>query len=359
MAAPQYTTCVQPQDYKHPNLPGGSMSTWGDFMSILSSGGLGFIKRLCRYLLHGKLVCLGGDRCAIGRMAAFNTVDDKSGFEKLDNDFGIRILLCPTSLSSFGRGEANRVANHEKAILGVQGELLKEQPGMPNPRDPGSGNQPSSKFKGVYVSFPFNNFGPPVVYPTSADEPFFIPVLHCEIEGDRIAAVCAALSVFSNPVLDAFCSIPIIGWITCWIITLALAPVIATVFAIAWAAGSNDHRDFDGAASLQEGETVVITGRWVYDAGHEGWNELHAVKSVQKIDQNVCGAQNFEALRTRWCTLTMEVPPPRKPDSPSPRPAGMTPEQDAVWEGQIRPENRWFLHPVIDGCGEPPPDPPK
>jgi hypothetical protein len=86
MSAPQYTTCVQPEDYKQPDLPGGSMSTWGDIYSIVSGGGLGLLKRICEYLLNGKLVCLGGDKCAIGRMAAFNTVDDKSGFEKLDND---------------------------------------------------------------------------------------------------------------------------------------------------------------------------------------------------------------------------------------------------------------------------------
>src|SRR5262245_66479267 len=35
--------------------------------------------------------------------------------EKLDNDFGIRIVLCPTSLSSMLRGEDNRKANHETA----------------------------------------------------------------------------------------------------------------------------------------------------------------------------------------------------------------------------------------------------
>lgn len=363
MAAPQYTTCVQPQDYKKPNLPGGSMSTWGDIYSIVSGGGLGLLKRLCEYLLHGKLVCLGGDKCAIGRMAAFNDVDDKSGFEKLDNDFGIRIVLCPTSLSSMLRGKANRVANHNTAIAGPQGELIAERPNMPVPHNPGSpeppDKQPSAKFKGVYVKFEFTNFGPPVVAPTSADEPFLVPVLHCEIEGDRIPAVCAALSIFSNPVVDAFCSIPLIGWATCWLITLLLAPLITSVFATAWVAGSNDNRDFDNAGSLAEGDTVVITGRWVYDAGHEGWNELHPVKSVQKPNEDICDVDDFGDQLERWCARTTEVPPPRKPDSTDPRPAGMSPEQEAVWEEQVKPVNRWIYHPIVDGCGEPEPEPPK
>jgi hypothetical protein len=273
------------------------MSTWGDIYSIVSGGGLGLLKRLCEYLLHGKLVCLGGDTCAIGRMAEFNSVDDKSGFEKLDNDFGIRIVLCPTSLSSMLRGKANRVANHNTAIAGPQGELIAERPNMPMPHNPGSpeppDKQPSARFKGVYVEFDFTNFGPPVVAPTSADAPFLVPVLHCEIEGDRIPTVCAALSIFSNPVVDAFCSIPLIGWAICWLITLLLAPLITSVFATAWVAGSNDNRDFDNAGSLAEGDTVVITGRWVYDAGHEGWNELHPVKSVQKQNEDICDVDDF------------------------------------------------------------------
>lgn len=356
MAAPQYTTCVQPQDYKDPALPGGGF--WSSFATVLTSGGLGLLKEICDYLLHGKLVCLGGDRCAIGRFAAFDTVDDKSGFDKLDNDFSIRILLCPTSLSAMGRGEANRLPNYNMAINDTQGELITEAANMPTPRTPGTGSQPSNKYRGTFVNFEFNNFGPPVVAPTSADEPFIVPVFHCEIEGDRIAVVCAALSIFSNPVLDFLCSIPVIGWIACWLITLILSPIILTIFTNAWIAGSNDNRDFDDAASLEEGDTVVITGRWVYDAAHQGWNELHPVKSVQKIDETTCHSHDFEDLQKRWCDEVMKVPPPRKPGEPESRPAGMTPEQETVWEGQVSPENRWIYHPVIDGC-EPDPEPPK
>jgi hypothetical protein len=80
MAAPQYTTCVQPQDYKDPNLPSGNFLV--ALGQVIIGGGLDVLLKVCDYLLHGKLVCLGGDRCAIGRLASFETVDDKSGFEK-------------------------------------------------------------------------------------------------------------------------------------------------------------------------------------------------------------------------------------------------------------------------------------
>ena len=356
MAAPQYTTCVQPEDYKEPNLPGGNFLV--AFGQVTVGGGLDVLRKVCDYLLHGKLVCLGGDVCAIGRVAEFQTVDDKSGFEQLDNDFSIRILLCPDSLSLMGRGEENRVSNYEIARQGPQGELITEQASMPVPLDPKPKEDqgPSPKYWGTYVDFDAPYFGPPVVYPTSADAPYKVPVLHCEIEGDRIAAVCAAFQVIWNPVIETLCAIPLFGWLICLVISIALLPVILTTLATAWAAGSNDNRSFEDAGSLEVGDTVVITGRWVYDAGHAGWNEIHAVKSVQKIDDAVvCAWQTFDDLHERWCDRVNEVPPEGAPGS---RPAAMTPAQETVWEGQVDSKNRWVYHPAIDGCAEPM-EPPK
>ena len=91
-------------------------------------------------------------------------------------------------------------------------------------------------------------------------------------------------------------------------------------------------------------------------ASHQGWNELHGVKSVQKIDESLCKSQDFEDLRDRWCKETMKVPPPRKSGAPDSQPAGMTPDQETVWGEQRKHENRWIYHPEIDGC-EPAPEP--
>jgi hypothetical protein len=250
------------------------------------------------------------------------------------------------------------VPNYEIAKQGPQGELITEQPNMPMPLDPKSEKDkgPSVKYWGTYADFKAANFGPPVVFPTSADPPLKVPVLHCEIEGDRIAAVCAAFSVIWNPVIEALCSVPVIGWLICLALSFALLPIVLTTLAAAWAAGSNDNRSFDDAGSLEVGDTVVITGRWVYDAGHQGWNELHAVKSVQKPnDDETSDWESFDDLHERWCDRVSEVPPDGAPGS---RPAGMTPAQEVVFDGQVDPRNRWVYHPAVDGCGEPM-EPPK
>src|SRR5215207_8198253 len=119
MAAPEYTTCVDRKDYKDPGFPGGGF--FSSLGSVIAQGGLDLLLKICDYLLHGKLVCLGGNRCVIGRVASFETVDDKSGFEKLDNDFSINLALCPSPLSGLQAGAAHRIDNHNAAVAGKQG----------------------------------------------------------------------------------------------------------------------------------------------------------------------------------------------------------------------------------------------
>jgi hypothetical protein len=359
MVAPQYTTCVQPQDYKDPNLPGGGFLV--GLGQVIIGGGLDVLLKVCAYLLHGKLVCLGGDRCAIGRLASFETVDDKSGFEKLDNDFSLNIVLCPDPLGGIQRGEAHRMDNYNLAKNSKQGWLITERPNMPSPLEAAADHQPSPRFVGTFVDFDTNSFGPPVVYPTAGDEPYKVPVFHCEIEGDRTAVVCAMANALWGPISNTVCSfnpfgIPI-GKLVCFLISLPLALAFAPLLAAAWAAGSNDNRSFAG--DLAKGDLVLIRGRWVYDAGHAGWNELHAVKHVQKLNTpSDCDWAGFDDVYKRWCDRVSETPP--HTPAGGAKPAGMTPEQTAVYDAQARPENRWILHPAVDGCtpGEPEPEPP-
>src|SRR5258708_26949881 len=56
------------------------------------------IFELCAFLHGGKLVCIQDDACTIGRIAKLIPVgSDKSGFEKIDDDFTMNILLSPHS----------------------------------------------------------------------------------------------------------------------------------------------------------------------------------------------------------------------------------------------------------------------
>ena len=121
----------------------------------------------------------------------------------------------------------------------------------------------------------------------------------------RMAYVCATANALWAPFHNTVCQIPLIGGLICFLITIALLPFLPIAIAIltaAWAAGSNDNRDFDGGGDLKADDLVVIHGRWIYDAGHQGWNELHPVKHIQKIpDDKVCQWQSFDDLRNRWC----------------------------------------------------------
>src|SRR5262245_8579019 len=56
------------------------------------------IFELCAFLSGGKLICLGDNSCAIGRIMELIPVgSDKSGFEQLDDDFTMNTLPSPHS----------------------------------------------------------------------------------------------------------------------------------------------------------------------------------------------------------------------------------------------------------------------
>jgi len=360
MAAPQYTTCVDRTAYRDPGLPPSDAGFFENLWAVLSGGGLDFLIKVCDYILHGKLVCLGGDRCAIGRVASFETVDDKSGFDKLDNDFSINLALCPNPLSGLQPGIKNRIPNHLGEVANKQGELIKEQPGMPTPSELETVSQKaiSPRFTGTFTKIhtflSLSNPIPEKIANESDSTTWHVPVFHCEIEGERAKLVCAAANALWSPISNTVCKIKIfgipIGKALCTLITYALLPYIAGVLAAAWVAGSNDNRDFDGGGDLKADDLVLIRGRWVYDAGHQGWNELHPVKHIQKIpDEQVCTWERFDELRDRWCGETAKVPP-HAFATPGAKPQDMTPEQEAVYDAQLAPENRWVFHPEIDGC---------
>ena len=101
------------------------------------------------------------------------------------------------------------------------------------------------------------------------------------------------------------------------------------------------------AARISSKEWVVVRGRWTFDSGHTGWNEIHATRIVQKIDRAdvPMDANGFRDYWKRWCTRLSEVPQVID--------AGLhplTPEQQTVADNQARPENQWVLHPEVDGC---------
>jgi len=135
----------------------------------------------------------------------------------------------------------------------------------------------------------------------------------------------------------------------CVVLQTLFAPFALAAVAIAWAA-AKDGSDADalvGGGSVATKEWVVVRGRWAYDAGHTGWNEVHATRVVQKIDRNDVPTDptGFGGYYKRWCERLSEVPHGEGSTGQA-----LTPAQQTVADNQQAPENQWVLHPEIDGC---------
>jgi hypothetical protein len=364
----QYTHCVQAADYNDPSPHGDAGQS---FWSALTGGGFDQARAIvCDYLLGGKLVCLGGDVCAIGHLTAFEAPGDKPFPDNIDNDFSMSLLLMPHDLGEFANdtylNNYNAVAND-----GHQGSIVTEQTGMPMPKTPLDnsavlGPQPSQTYQGYYTQYPsssyisYNPNDSPFQVPGS-DQPFIVPVLHLECEGSRTADVCAALDATWGPIHNTVCQIPIIGGFLCTVVSIVLAPILGPIILLAvtaaWAAATDGNASdaLVGGGTLTYGDVIVVTGRWVYDAAHEGWNEIHPVKTIQKLTGSAADyGGDFDGFRSRWCTAIGAIP---TFDGPGVRPVGMTPAQTTTYDNQLQPENQWIFHPAIDGCtpAQPPP----
>jgi hypothetical protein len=383
MAYRQYTHCVQPADYVDP-LPrtDNAFEVIGAIVDGALGGWLPDAILGCDYLLGGKLVCLGGDECAIGHITHFEPPSAKSFPQNLDNDFSLNILLAPQGLGDFASESDNR-KDWTNATSAPQGQVLAMQPGMPIPHedevdvtdDYNFVLHPvdSQRFFGYYSIYPDNHYlaydpsQSPFQVPGSDGSPFATPALHLEAEGDRVCKVCAVISALTGgSVGQAICSATVfgipVGSFICHIVGIALTPflpLLAAAVGIAWASARDgnvdDPRVGDGGGELHFGDLVVAQGRWVYDAGHKGWNELHPLKTIQRIDESSYDDANIVDLRQRWCGSLANVPPFTPPGDPPP--AGMTSGQAVTWTGQCQPQNQWVLHPDLDGCrgASPPP----
>ena len=182
--------------------------------------------------------------------------------------------------------------------------------------------------------------------------------LHCEFEGSRIRDVYNVLDwghvhCKKGGFLGFVCGLLNL------IISVALAIPKLIAVAAAWALAKdgdiNDAFD-DSSGPILTGDSIVVRGRWVYDSAHSGYNEIHAVRTVQKTQPAPTDPAAFVAFHDAWCGELAKVPPaPPTPrgragrDDP-PDDGKMTPFQKPTHDAQGRPENQWVVHPLIDGC---------
>jgi hypothetical protein len=273
----------------------------GFAVGVIAAGALyGAVAAVCDRLMNGKLICLGGDRCAIGRVMHAET----SGL--VDNDFGVNLLLAP---------HHDGVTDADLENDGLQGFLV-----APQPATAGLG----------FTRYPDRT-------------PGGSEILHCEFEGEGVhdqciawevgavaigiaIGVCVAFPPACIPALIIAAAIALIAWLISLFTGDEGSPRDA---AVNEESGDIKPADENGG----HGDCVVITGRWVYDGGHSGWNELHPVLTVQKLPDDQCPADDdtaaFRPVLTRWCSMTMEASGPLTKA-----------EQD-------EPKNRWAIAPQV------------
>jgi hypothetical protein len=335
--------CVPVEDYRP--LAAATMALFAVFVAVLTGifsvppgGGIvagivwiAAVFDLCRYLHGGKLICHDLQVCVIGRVGELIPVGaDKSFPDTMDDDFTFNIILSPHS--------SDETASEMVATDPYQGKYIERQPG---PDSLGLG------WEGESIAF-------------SGLAPHETEVLHCEVKGCRVHDVCTVLKVMSFPTaaVAVVCSLPIIGWAACLIALAIVVAITLIVGGIVWAATHNgdlyDVLDptsgFPGEANPVTGlggDIVLVRGDWVYDAGHGGWNEIHPVRYVQRLDNvpaQFHGATRADAalvdlfnseVLDPWCFEVSRT------------------EDPSVVDGQGRPENSWQIHPSIDGCREP------
>lgn len=316
---------------------------------VLGGGGLllAAIITTFEYLLGGKLICLGGDKLAIGSVLTVEQPGSKNGIiENIDDDLSINILLCPYHEVKF---DPDPTINFMATNLP---DIDKSDPHPPP-------NSIHFQDYLVYEQTASKQHGPEVVYTGYESGEFhFKPNLHIELEGARISNMYTAfLAAWAILVLAALAAaaamaVPGIGWLLAILIMLFGAIVAGGIAAITYVAssdGSTDDVD-PSIGELHVGDMLIAYGTWTYDAGHNydkkaGWNELHPVKFLSKRNLLKRDAEGYPyKIPTNSCLDAKEA----------------TEWQKKIEEALNMPDLRGAegtnsligskYHPLIDGC---------
>jgi hypothetical protein len=349
MSYRQYTECISPDDFNGAPVPysaalGMFVGLTALVVSMLATGGIsgllvgstigialttGLLSWV-HWWLYGRLICLGGERCVIGMVISVEPPSEKSSlppplaFEQLDSDYSFNLLLPPLLP---GASQADVIAT------GVGGYLIAEQDAT---------RQRHLDFQGESArSCDSEKCGTAGCPDTAA--------LHCEFEGAGMYIfyqwLKALLALFiAATVASALCLVPVIGWVACVIAIILLSLAGASLLAglihgqldaaspsdVNPALGSELHQNdcFGLGADL-----LVVSGEWVYDSLHEGWNEIHPIRHCQRIGTwNGTWPFTTQAEREVWCRAIGSVGTP------------------LTTSNQNEPENKWTVHPWVDGC---------
>jgi hypothetical protein len=285
MSINQLTKCVPPGGEGNVyvqaiagGLVGGSIWAMISYLLGVSVGallvGAGFalayaaIVGVCDWFFNTRLICVADSDVLIGRFWGHE--------EAWDGDFCLNVLPAPFISeepgSTLTEMQDSAAIQHRFVVLPDQNPDLSGYPFCPGYPD--------------HVYIPNKNH---------------TPLVHNEIEGTKMQAWCSAMIAtlatlaVVGTASDVFCDVfgPF-AWL-CKLIVLAVGALIAYVVnEIAHAVG--DMGSVADVAVDPDAKTIVdrekehpaiaLEGRLIYDAGHEGWLELHAVRKIMSIPES-------------------------------------------------------------------------
>jgi hypothetical protein len=278
----------------------------------------------CNWWLYYRLVCLGGDKCAIGLLYSVEPGTGKTWPGSYDTDYSVNLLLMSSE------------PNQDLATVGASvpyGQLVSETPAL--------------------AARPDISFDPEQVTPDGATKDKAAYVLHAEFEGAGVWIMFLSSAAALMLVVAAIfvCQIPVWGWIASLI--LELLALLAALFG--HAASQSDRAEgspTDVNPSLgslhpakgndwKRADVLYVFGTWVFDGGHQdekhGWNEVHPIKEALKIGEWSGDWASFNArYQPKLCDAYHD--------------AIAVGRNTATLSAQARRENQWMVHPLIDGC---------
>jgi hypothetical protein len=233
---------------------------------------LAIITGFCDWWFHYRLVCIKDDQCAVGTVGRTNI---SKGVGDPDLDFTINLVLAPVLKDS---------------LLNAAQQLPLLSP------------QDRPYFEFAYPDLPLNGIDE-ISTAEEGSGDAGTTALHCEIEGTGMKTVCAAATTAAvagaiggaaaGAAAVAGCLATGIFFVFCLIAAAAVAALASGAatgvgWAIGVAIGGQEGSPADVAADPQSGtvevgDHVAIVGDWIYDNAHAGWNELHPVKKLLKL----------------------------------------------------------------------------
>jgi hypothetical protein len=383
-----YTSCSQPSEWGPPIIASKAKLLGWIFGLVVSGAIVGLLAgavvpgvgaaisvallaaiNFCSWWLETRLVCLGGDRSAVGVIYAEDAQhDDLFDLEDYDTDFSFNLLMWPfvpknelpanVASNPWSATTASELATEWHGLSAAPLSLVPDVP-YAEVEDQVELILPQQSMATLDLAFTGQNVeqdDEPTPQPTEGSHQHFL--IHCEIEGGGMYDLRETLYwvlglIVVTTVLSA---IPGVGWLLSAILA-ALA--ILLMFLGAYSA-QNDKASAppDGPDGQWGGimhpyvahekfvDIGYAYGRWVYDSFHNytssppgGWNELHPLHFILKIGE----APRGRIAEGNWPTDLGE----RRAKYDAQFAEITAPGSAAL---QAEPQNQWTLHPLLDGC---------